>query len=497
MRAIIVSIVVIMAIFMQLLHTISAKTFENSLAPLLQRKPVDSIGNKQEDKFQVFKQKVQSSLQRNLFGKKNQEITQLVAQSPTLSSTTSKRSSTISSTMKSKLFSLLKGGGKVSKKKLLILMSDTGGGHRASAQALDQAIQEQFPHKIDVEIMDIWTDHAAWPYNRFVPVYRFLAKYPILWRGFYAYGTFPLTRKFTEIMSNHACYQNFKNAIEKSDPDFVVSVHPLCQLMPITILQTMNKRRLLSGKYPIPFVTVVTDLGSAHDTWFDARADAIYIPSEAVKQSAMIRNHIPEEKMILKGLPIRPAFWKPLPQSKAEIRAKLGLPKYGKTVLLMGGGDGVGGLVSIAQQVYTALGQSNNNHHNNSPSSANTISNNNQLSSVIRASNNKKNSNNNNNNNNNNNRHQTQMIVICGHNKQATQTLQATLKPSNNNDNNDNNDNDNNNQVFIKGFVNNIDQYMAASDCLVTKAGPGTIAESMIRGLPMVLSSYLPGQVSL
>eukprot|EP01035_Chromulina_nebulosa_P022951 gene22951-29732_t len=35
---------------------------------------------------------------------------------------------------------------------------------------------------------------------------------------------------------------------------------------------------------------------------------------------------------------------------------------------------------------------------------------------------------------------------------------------------------------------------MAASDCLVTKAGPGTIAESMIRGLPIVLSYFLPGQ---
>jgi 1,2-diacylglycerol 3-beta-galactosyltransferase len=28
----------------------------------------------------------------------------------------------------------------------------------------------------------------------------------------------------------------------------------------------------------------------------------------------------------------------------------------------------------------------------------------------------------------------------------------------------------------------------------VTKAGPGTIAEAMTRGLPMVLSSFLPGQ---
>ena len=29
---------------------------------------------------------------------------------------------------------------------------------------------------------------------------------------------------------------------------------------------------------------------------------------------------------------------------------------------------------------------------------------------------------------------------------------------------------------------------------LITKAGPGTIAEATIRGLPTMLSSYLPGQ---
>ena len=35
---------------------------------------------------------------------------------------------------------------------------------------------------------------------------------------------------------------------------------------------------------------------------------------------------------------------------------------------------------------------------------------------------------------------------------------------------------------------------MAACDCLITKAGPGTIAEALIRGLPIVLSGYIPGQ---
>ena len=50
-------------------------------------------------------------------------------------------------------------------------------------------------------------------------------------------------------------------------------------------------------------------------------------------------------------------------------------------------------------------------------------------------------------------------------------------------------------RVVTKGFQKNIDEFMAACDLLVTKAGPGTIAEAMVQGLPMVLSSFLPGQV--
>ena len=35
---------------------------------------------------------------------------------------------------------------------------------------------------------------------------------------------------------------------------------------------------------------------------------------------------------------------------------------------------------------------------------------------------------------------------------------------------------------------------MGASDCIVTKAGPGTIAEASTRGLPVMLFNFLPGQ---
>jgi len=35
---------------------------------------------------------------------------------------------------------------------------------------------------------------------------------------------------------------------------------------------------------------------------------------------------------------------------------------------------------------------------------------------------------------------------------------------------------------------------MAACDCIVTKAGPGTIAEALSSGMPIILSGFIPGQ---
>lgn len=320
-------------------------------------------------------------------------------------------------------------------KRVLILMSDTGGGHRASAKALHRAIDDYYPGQFDINIMDIWSDHANYPFNQFVPTYRFLAKHPVLWRGFYAWGDFAPSKLFTELWSWQNSFKSFQSAIENAEPDIVVSVHPLCQLMPISIVKKMNARRIPQGKSRIPFVTVVTDLGGAHSTWFDKRVDACYVPSKAVQKLAL-NNGIKPEKIKLHGLPIRPSFWTPA-CSKSKIRKDLGLIQSIKTVLVMGGGDGVGGMGAIATELASHLEKLNMH---------------------------------------------SQMVVICGHNKKMSDALSEKLG------------NKKQVKVHVKGFCENIDEFMAASDCLVTKAGPGTIAESMIRGLPCVLSYYLPGQ---
>ena len=48
--------------------------------------------------------------------------------------------------------------------------------------------------------------------------------------------------------------------------------------------------------------------------------------------------------------------------------------------------------------------------------------------------------------------------------------------------------------MHVLGFTDKIPEYFRAVDLLVTKAGPGTLAEANAAQLPVVVYDYVPGQ---
>ena len=123
-----------------------------------------------------------------------------------------------------------------------------------------------------------------------VPYYRGLAKRPKLWWAhFKATALKPTSYVFSQLMSTFA-YRGFETCIREYNPDVVVSMHPLCQAVPIKVLRAMHRRQL-EGSAPsaqyiprkIPFVTVVTDLATPHPFWLHPRTDLCFVPSESFK----------------------------------------------------------------------------------------------------------------------------------------------------------------------------------------------------------------------
>jgi Monogalactosyldiacylglycerol (MGDG) synthase len=118
---------------------------------------------------------------------------------------------------------------------VLILMSDTGGGHRASAQALEAAFEILYPGKIKVTMVDVLTEHTAWPVNESVAAYQYAAKNPLVWRTMYEVARFPPTRWANDKLMVLQNFARLKAAIDSYTPDMVISVHPLCQHLPLKV----------------------------------------------------------------------------------------------------------------------------------------------------------------------------------------------------------------------------------------------------------------------
>lgn len=232
-----------------------------------------------------------------------------------------------------------------------MLISDTGGGHRASAQAMEAMLDRLRPGGLDVDIVDVFTKYCPWPYNSFVPSYQVMAKNPWMWQATWHLTALAPVMVVLDALSRLACQSAFTQCIREHRPELVVSLHPLTQYLPLLVLD-----ELADGEQrTVPFATVVTDLGSAHPWWFSDRVDRCFVPSDAVRAVGEARG-LRASQLSQYGLPVRPSFWDAT-RPKAELCAELGLDAERQIVLVVGGGDGVGGLSDIVDAAAVELGR--------------------------------------------------------------------------------------------------------------------------------------------
>jgi 1,2-diacylglycerol 3-beta-galactosyltransferase len=180
----------------------------------------------------------------------------------------------------------------------------------------------------------------------------------------------------------------------------------------------------------IPIITVITDLGKVHESWLTPEADAVVVPAREVYERAISRGVLPSRLRML-GQPIHPKF-DDVVGSKEELRAQLGLPRNQFVTLLMAGGEGGGKLMPTT----LALAKAHLPMH---------------------------------------------LVVVCGRNETLRTKLQdlAPSLPT---------------PMTVMGFTDKIPELMRTADLLVTKAGPGTLAEANAAQLPVVVYDYVPGQ---
>jgi 1,2-diacylglycerol 3-beta-galactosyltransferase len=309
-------------------------------------------------------------------------------------------------------------------KRALLLISDTGGGHRSAANAIAAALDEvaspaQFEHSIE----DV-AAHCAFPLTQLGLGYSMALRYAPPVYGALYYATNGRRRYRALVRFCEPLYrERLRDLFMDYRPDVIVSVHPLLN-------HAALRARDDAAMNHVPVVTVITDLGKVHESWLVADADAVVVPAREVYQRALSRGVSPTRLRLL-GHPIHPKF-DDVTGSKRELRAALGLPADASIVLLMAGGEGGGKLLSTTLALARA-------------------------------------------------RLPIELVVVCGRNEgleQKLRELSATLPTP----------------MHVLGFTNKIPEYFRAVDLLVTKAGPGTLAEANAAQLPVVVYDYVPGQ---
>ncbi|GAC1414054.1 MAG: glycosyltransferase [Candidatus Velthaea sp.] len=309
-------------------------------------------------------------------------------------------------------------------KRVLFLISDTGGGHRSGAQAIGAALDEidgetRFEWRID----DIAT-HCTFPLSQLGPAYSAALRFAPPIYGALFHATNGRRRYRTIVRFCEPLYrERLRDSFLMYRPDVIVSVHPLLN-------HAALRARADAGMQKVPLITVITDLGKVHEGWLLPEADLTVVPAREVYQRAIERGLAPERLRLL-GHPVHPKF-EDVSESKAEIRKSLGLPSDKPIALLMAGGEGGGKLLPTT----LALAKSTLPFH---------------------------------------------LVVVTGRNaalKAKLEELAPQLAAP----------------MTVLGFRNDVPELMKASDLLVTKAGPGTIAEASIAEVPVVVYDFVPGQ---
>jgi UDP-N-acetylglucosamine:LPS N-acetylglucosamine transferase len=249
--------------------------------------------------------------------------------------------------------------------KVLFLSSDTGGGHRASAESLAKQFEILYPGST-YQLLDVASESYLPPYNSIVSHYKHLSAHPSQWKLIYGLTNSRAMERVVDTnikMMSLVCERSMRKQIQAYEPDVVISVHPLMTSVPILSCAKISHE---TGKN-LPMFTVVTDLGGAHSTWFANGVEKMFVGSEQIYNLAKKRGKVPDEKLVLVGLPIRHDFAihaenlgdRMSPEGMAyqrKVRKELELPAVDrKTLLVMGGGEGVGSLSNIVNAMYVEL----------------------------------------------------------------------------------------------------------------------------------------------
>ncbi|MBH1984057.1 MAG: galactosyldiacylglycerol synthase [Burkholderiales bacterium] len=311
-------------------------------------------------------------------------------------------------------------------KRILLLSVSAGAGHLRAAQAIEAyATQDDGEGSAAIashlDVMDFVTPAFRKLYTDFY--IKLVNKAPALW-GYLYHATHDAPRD--------SSMQRLRRGIERLNtralmaqiaafqPDAIICTH----FLPAELLS----RALRQEQLACPVWVQVTDF-DLHRMWVHERMHGYFAATDEVA-FRMRHEGIPADRIHVTGIPIMPAFAQ-VPE-RVQCAQAFGLDPRRTTILLMGGGAGLGSLDTVAARLLALDGD-------------------------------------------------FQLIVLAGKNAAALAALQALAGqyPG---------------RLLAQGFTGEVERLMACADLVITKPGGLTTSECLALGLPMIVNAPIPGQ---
>ncbi len=311
----------------------------------------------------------------------------------------------------------------MAKKKILLLSVSAGAGHMRAAEAI-RAYANTPEYDVVATHLDVMNFVTAGFRKLYTDFYiKLVNKAPTLWGYLYqitneaeADSTLQKLRRGLERLNT----QPLLKEIASFQPDAIICTH----FMPAELLSRM----LHKGTLACPVWVQVTDF-DLHRMWVHEHMTGYFAANDEVA-FRMRAQGIAASAIFVTGIPIMPAFAQPL--DRAECAREFGLDPQRTTILLMGGGAGLGSLDTIAERLL-----------------------------ALEAN--------------------FQLIVLAGKNTQALSALQSLAEkyPG---------------RLLPQGFTDQVERLMACADLVITKPGGLTSSECLALDLPMIVNAPIPGQ---
>ncbi len=225
------------------------------------------------------------------------------------------------------------------RKKIILVYSTAGMGHKKAALALE-SVMKGMSAECDVKTVDIMEYAGKFYKFLYLDFYVFLMKKATWLWGFMFYLSDlrlfdVLTRKIRGKMDYNGV-PGFGDFLIKEAPDAVVATHFLVSSIAVVLKKNGLKAKLSA---------VVTDYGP-HSYWLSKGIDMYFAGSDKVKLD-LVRKGISSEKVTVTGIPVTDEFHEE--RNMEVLRREYGLDDDRKTVFIMSGGFGVGPVEKMLQ----------------------------------------------------------------------------------------------------------------------------------------------------